>query len=100
MKEIILSFFQNYSGTFNIILSLIVIFQFIDRRSSGKWLENSLVALRDMAKRLPKSNGKLAIKQKSDDLISVINAAIHTLNGGRNRFLKFISEIFKENKNK
>lgn len=94
----ILYFLQEYSGTFNIVLSLIVVFQFFDRRSNGKWLENSLSALKDMSKRLPQSSGKSAIEQKSADLISVINAAIHTLNGGRNRFFKFIAEIFKKKK--
>ncbi|MFH0805556.1 MAG: hypothetical protein V1901_01535 [Patescibacteria group bacterium] len=94
----ILSFFQEHSGTFNIIFSLIIIFQLFDRRSKGRWLENSLGALRDMSKRLPQSSGKSGIEQKSADLISVINAAILTLNGGRNIFFKFIAEIFKEKK--
>lgn len=82
----ILQFIQNNSGVLNIILAMIVIFQWFDRRSKGKWLENSLFAMKEMSERLESLDSKEAIKQKSSDSISVINAAIKTLDS---KFTKF-----------
>ncbi len=71
----------NLSGIINVILSLLVIFQLLDRRSKNKWLENTFHALREMSERAAVLSDKQAVKQKSDDLISVIDGAIRTIDG-------------------
>ena len=68
-----------------IILALIGIFQWIDRRSKKKWLENTLIALREMSERAALLSDKQAVKQKSEDLISVINGAIRTIDGSKSK---------------
>lgn len=72
-----------FSGIINVVLSLLVIFQLIDRRSKNRWLENTFHALREMSKRTAVLSDKQAVKQKSDDLISVIDGAIRTIDGSK-----------------
>lgn len=70
-------------GVINVILTLIVLFQWLDRRSKNRWLENTFHALREMSKRAATLSDKQAVKQKSDDLISVIDGAIRTIDGSK-----------------
>ncbi len=77
--------FNQISTIFNVILSLIVIFQWIDKRSKNKWLENTFYALREMSERAASLSEKEAVKQKSDDLISVINGAIRTIDDNQKK---------------
>lgn len=70
-------------GVLNVILTLIVAFQFLDKRSKNKWLENTFYSLREMSERASFLSGKQAVKQKSEDLISVIDGAIRTIDGSK-----------------
>ncbi len=77
--EKITTFFTTYSETFNIILSLVVVFQWIDKRSKEKWLEYNLGALKEMSLRLTAISTSESIQQKSLDIVSVIDASILTM---------------------
>lgn len=76
---------KEISGILNIVLTLTVIFQWIDRRTRQKWLENTLYALHEMSKRVADLSERQAIKQKSEDLLSVIRHAIKTIDGSQNQ---------------
>jgi len=78
------------------ILTLVNIFQWFDRRSKNKALQNFLEAIHDISKRLEDLEGETAIKQKSQDICSVVNAAIVTV-GGYNKGL-LLEGIANKNK--
>lgn len=71
------------SGLINIVLALVAIFQLIDKRSKNKWLENTFYSLREMSERASLLSERQAVKQKSEDLISVIDGAIRTIDGSK-----------------
>ena len=77
--------FSEISGVLNIVLALIAVFQWIDKRSKNKWLENTFYSLREMSERASLLSEKQAVKQKSDDLISVIDGAIRTIDGSKRK---------------
>lgn len=72
------------------VLALINIFQWFDRRSQHKALQSFLEAIHDIAKRLEDVSDRIAIKQKSQDICSVVNAAIVTVGGYKKNILKKI----------
>ena len=76
------------SGFFNIVFTLVIVFQWLDKRSKNKWLENTFYSLREMSERASLLSEKQAVRQKSDDLISVIDAAIRTIDGSKRRVNK------------
>lgn len=63
------------------ILALVNIFQWFDKRSKNKALQSFLEAIHDMAKRLEYLDKGAEVKQKSQDICSVVNAAIVTVSG-------------------
>jgi len=78
----------------SIVLALINAFQWFDKRSQHKALQSFLEAIHDIAKRLEDVSDRIAIKQKSQDICSVVNAAIITVGG----YKKNIIEKFGKNK--
>lgn len=77
----------------SIVLGLVNIFQWFDKRSKNKALQSFLEAIHDISKRLEDVSDRIAIRQKSQDICSVVNAAIVTV-GGYNKglFEKIISK--------
>lgn len=86
---------------FTTVLALVNIFQWFDRRSKNKALQNFLGSLYEMAQRLEFLNGNKEVQQKSEDLCSVIKAAIATV-GGRVEYNKKMEEdeMNEQRKNK
>jgi len=81
-----------------IVLTLVNVFQWFDKRARNKALQSFLEAIHDISRRLEDVSDRIAIKQKSYDICSVVNAAIVTVGG----YKKKISEILldKIGKNK
>ena len=78
------------------ILTLLNIFQWFDGRSKNKALQSFLEAIHDISKRLG-DLGNDIIKQKSQDICSVVNAAIVTVGGYK---IPFNQKVFnRPNKN-
>ncbi|MDP3052308.1 MAG: hypothetical protein Q8N42_02250 [bacterium] len=73
-------------------LTLANVFQWFDRRSKNKALQSFLEAIHDMAKRLEEVDSGSVIKQKSQDLCSVVNAAIVTVGGSNKSFIQRLVE--------
>jgi hypothetical protein len=72
----------NISGTVNVVLSLIVAFQWLDRRSKNKAIENFVSATSKNAERLRKIlPGNKMVTQKSLDICENLKAILNTING-------------------
>lgn len=76
----------------SIVLALVNAFQWFDRRSRNKALQSFLEAIHDISKRLEDVSDRIAIKQKSQDICSVVNAAIVTVGGYDKGFSERILE--------
>lgn len=72
----------NISEMVNVILTLIAIFQWLDRRSRNKAIENFVSATEKNARRLrdifPQNK---IVSQKSLDICQNLTAILHTING-------------------
>jgi hypothetical protein len=89
--------FQTIIAVITTFLALINVFQWFDRRSNNKALQSFLEAIHDIAKRLEEIDGDLAIKQKFQDICSVVNAAIVTVGGGKKSIWERIKIIKNQN---
>lgn len=73
---------SNWSETLNIILALITVFQWLDRRSKNRAIENFISATQKIADRLrgiePKNE---MVVQKSLDICENLQAILHTIKG-------------------
>ncbi len=81
------------------VLALVNIFQWFDRRAQNKALHNFLEAIHDMAKRTRDIKGGVDIQQKSQDLCSVVNAAVLTVSGRKPQLVKGSSNKQKSKSN-
>lgn len=82
----------------SMILGLVNVFQWFDKRSKNKALQSFLEAIHDISKRLEDVSDRIAIRQKSQDICSVVNAAIVTVGGYNNGlFGKIINKNKAEN---
>ncbi|QQG46544.1 MAG: hypothetical protein HYY55_01720 [Candidatus Niyogibacteria bacterium] len=74
------------------VLTLANIFQWFDHRSKNKALQSFLEAIHDISKRLEGVSDGPTIKQKSQDICSVVNAAIVTVGGYKKPFFNRIKK--------
>ena len=73
---------DNLSEFVNIVLSLLAVFQWLDRRSKNKAIENFVVATQNMSNRLRKVYPKnSAAFQKSVDISENCRAIVDTIKG-------------------
>lgn len=88
---------QTIIAVITTFLALINVFQLFDRRSKNKALQSFLEAIHDIAKRLEEIDGNPAIKQKSQDICSVVNAVIVTVGGGKKSIWERIGIVKNRN---
>ncbi len=70
----------NFLTIISIVLVLINIFQWFDRRARNKALHKFLEAAHDMSDRFTQCSGdKIAVDHKARDMSSLLNAAIATV---------------------
>lgn len=87
----------NFLTIISIVLALINIFQWFDRRARNKALHKFLEAAHDMSERFTQCSGdKIAVEHKARDMSSFLNAAIATVHDRKAR--KEIVVIEKERK--
>ncbi|MFA4844978.1 MAG: hypothetical protein WC654_00250 [Patescibacteria group bacterium] len=73
--------FNDFSGVLNIVLALIAVFQWLDRRSRNRAIENFVGATIRITKRLKGAKGDLP-NQKADDICDNLLAIRETIQGG------------------